>query len=242
MSAETKDLQIVEAEGMSVVEPGTLRLTDERGCVTHSGNQTAISKFGHGGPRDNSGGFRVGAGRKPDVIEYKSTGPRWFVVQSHPQAERLAAREIAERGYRAYLPMQVAERRDRVTPSMVHIVHVPLFSGYLFTEFDRDTDPWTPIRYCEGVKQIFMTPSQRPIAVPVGIVEKLIEKAPERLNLPETLMEPMEPRSVVLISAGVFEGHRAVCKSCDGRMTNLMIEVLGRAMPLLLPRSHVVAI
>lgn len=166
-------------------------------------------------------------------------GPRWFVVQSHPQAERLAAREISEKGYRAYLPMQVIERRDHVLHSMVHIVHVPMFPGYLFVEFDRETDPWTPIRYCEGVRQIFMTPSQRPIAVPVGIVEGLIDDAPQRLNLPDVLMPEISKGTRVVITDGSLRDFMGVCKACDGRFTQVSVELFGRPMTFTIARINV---
>lgn len=166
------------------------------------------------------------------------SGPRWFVVQSHSQAERLAAREIGEKGYRAYLPMQVTERRDRVLASLVHLIHVPLFSGYLFTEFDRDTDPWTPIRYCEGVKQIFMTPSQRPIAVPRGVIEALIDEAPTRLKLPEALMEPIEKGARVRINRGALVDNLGVCAGCDGRITQVKTSLFGGAV-VSIPRCDI---
>ena len=165
-------------------------------------------------------------------------GPRWFVVQSHPQAERLAAREIGEKGYRAYLPMQVTERRDRVLASLVHLIHVPLFSGYLFVEFDREHDPWTPIRYCEGVKQIFMTLSQRPIAVPRGVIEGLIDDAPTRLKLPEVIMEPIEKGARVLIKRGALDGNLGVCAGCDGRITQVKTSLFGGAV-VSIPRCDV---
>ncbi len=165
-------------------------------------------------------------------------GPRWFVVQSHSQAERLASREIAEKGYRAYLPMQVVERRDRVLTSMVHIVHMPMFPGYLFVEFDRETDPWTPIRYCEGVKQIFMTPSQRPIAVARGVVEALIDEAPKRLKLPEVLLSPITRGSKVRIKRGALEDNLGVCAGCDGRVTQVKTNLFG-GVTVSIPRDDV---
>lgn len=196
--------------------------------------------------KSSRGGRRPGAGRpfgttKPVcTFQHKHLGPRWYAVETHPQAERLAVREIAEAGYQAYLPMQVSERRDRVMPSMIHIVHVPLFSGYLFAFFDRDNDPWMPIRQCEGVKQILMTPSQRPLAVPVGDVERMIEDAPNRLKLPELTMEPIAKGARVRIVSGAMTGYLGTCVKCTGRMTKVILDWQGAEATL--ARSDVVAI
>lgn len=165
------------------------------------------------------------------------SGPRWFVAETHPQAERWVARSLAEKGYEAYLPMIVRQRRDSVVRTMMHTVHVPMFGNYLFFRIDADNDPWTPVRYCEGVKQVFMTQSQRPIPVPIGFVERLIETAPERLKLaPEKL--PAHPRGAMLrIESGPMESFTGICVASDGLTTEMNVELFGRVLVVTFPSS-----
>ena len=119
--------------------------------VREAGRMTAeISKSRWGGPRQNSGGARPGAGRKPaaqpvaEIADPAWTGPRWCVVLTWPQAERSAAYELCRAGYSAYLPMIAIRRRDPVLTSLWHKVLVPRLPGYLFALLDP-RDPWAPI-------------------------------------------------------------------------------------------------
>ena len=81
----------------------------------------------------------------------RHAGPRWFVVSTHPQAERRAVQHLAQQGYAIFLPLYAARRRDRVIRTMFHTVELPLFPRYAFVRFDAQRDPWRPILSTPGV-------------------------------------------------------------------------------------------
>jgi hypothetical protein len=77
----------------------------------------------------------------------------WIVVATHPQAERWARDNLVRLGYRCYLPLYATRVRDRTVRTVWRPIERPLFTGYVFTAFS-DADPWTPVRYCPGVRAI----------------------------------------------------------------------------------------
>lgn len=67
-----------------------------------------------------------------------TTSSDWFVLTVKPQHERPVAHALAARGFEAFLPYYLAERRwsDRVKK-----VQVPLFPGYVFGQFELNRRP-----------------------------------------------------------------------------------------------------
>lgn len=206
------------------------------------------SKLGWGGARANSGGARPGSGRKPAqrVIQRNPPGPRWYVLQIQAHARDRIVRDLAEgesrTGYAlrppfvVQLPMTAVERVRR---GKREVVQVPMFVGYLFVEFDRETDNWPTIQQVDGVIRVFTTRSLNPIPVPVGFVEMLIAQAPERLNLPAARMEPCEPGQALRLTGGPMNGFPAQCISCDGLTTRVSVHVFGRDVEMAVRRDGV---
>jgi hypothetical protein len=91
----------------------------------------------------------TGCGSRYDAV--------WAVAQTHPQAERWALQNLTRQGYAAYLPLTVAFRRDRATPTLRHRVSVPLWAGYLFVQPGTH---WAPICSTHGVSRLLMAGPQ----------------------------------------------------------------------------------
>lgn len=163
--------------------------------------------------------------------------PRWFVIQSHPQAERLVARELAEKGYTAFLPMISKKVQDRVVKSMWHIVTSPLFPSYLFVQGYRDSTTWSPVVYTQGVKKLFSSANMRPIPVPRGVIEKFQAEADERMivrGLPD-----IEEGAAVTIEEGPFSSFDGVCLWSDDARVKVLANIFGRLTQVTLPRTSV---
>ena len=60
---------------------------------------------------------------------------RWYVAQTHAQAEAKALLNLARQGFQSYLPQYVKRRRHA---RRVEWVKAPLFPRYLFVRFDLD--------------------------------------------------------------------------------------------------------
>jgi transcription antitermination factor NusG len=163
---------------------------------------------------------------------------RWYVIQTHPQAELYVAHELGRVGYDHYLPMIVVRRRDAVVKTMFHAVQVPMFAGYLFFAMHPEHGCWTPIRYKPGVKKVLMSVSMRPIPVEIGLVEGLIASAPARLHLASEVL-PRHPVGADLrIMSGPMVGYSGKCLSCDGLVTKIEVEIFGRPVAMQMARNQ----
>lgn len=121
-------------------------------------------------------------------------GSRWCVVQTHPQAERWAAANLADQGYRAYLPLESIRRPDRVLPTML-LEHIrPLFPRYIFVNLSV-RDPWGPVTHTRGVAHLLMTGQGLPARVPLGEIEELIARTSER-GVVDDLGPPEQLRAI----------------------------------------------
>jgi transcription antitermination factor NusG len=138
----------------------------------------------------------------------------WAVIRTHPQAERRALEAIGRRGYRAYLP--VCAVRGRRAPKVV-----PLFPRYAFVALPHG-EPWTPVRYAEGVHLLIMNDA-KPAYVPDGTVELLQAGDEVRSVIPEP-GSAWRPGDACLIMHGAFAGMDAVVDAIDGQ--KLLISVL----------------
>ena len=159
----------------------------------------------------------------------------WCVFSTHPQAERLAVAELARAGYRAYLPLIAVHRRDPVVKTMVHVVRVPLFSGYGFVWVEAS---WVPIRYTPGVRDLLMN-GTRPASVPTSLVERLQAEDAERCQLDAQALPRLNVGASVVVSEGPMESLPGVVISCDGLRTQIRLSLFGRMVPVWLNRSIV---
>ena len=207
-----------------------------------------------GGPRPNSGGPRHGAGR-PRTEHIGAThpplGPRWYVIETFPQAERTVSADLARMGWRAYLPLTTVWRPDPVTPTIRRRALVPLFPQIMFVEFDRDSLTWGTIRdRCAGVRAILRGPGGKPAPVPnrptpnTWTVEQLINDDQRRLNLrepPAARNKPRQPGSMCRITEGPLAHHTATVISCDGLQTCVAVQLLGRLVPIELATNALIS-
>lgn len=98
-------------------------------------------------------------------------GERWYVVQSRPQQELHAARQLANQRFHAFVPRvkrTVRHARRRRT------VLTALFPRYLFTALDLERDRWRSVLGTYGVTTMIMD-GERPRPVPPGVVESLAD-------------------------------------------------------------------
>src|SRR5262249_28604689 len=99
---------------------------------------------------------------------------KWFLAHTLPKSERKAEWHLAAQGFKTYLPQfQKTIRHAR----QLRTVQTPLFPRYLFVILDLGRDRWLSVRSTIGVSRLFTYQDGRPIPVPVGLVESLIEQS-----------------------------------------------------------------
>jgi transcriptional antiterminator RfaH len=96
----------------------------------------------------------------------------WYVVHTQPNAEAKAVRHLKTQDFDCFLPRVVETKRSG---RQSRTAFAPLFPRYLFVRFDLDQKRWRAINGTRGVISV-LTNGCLPAAVPVGIVEALLEK------------------------------------------------------------------
>ena len=76
---------------------------------------------------------------------------KWYVVQTHPNAEMRAVTHLLRRGFEVYMPrFRKLRRHARKTELVVR----PLFPRYLFVAFDQAAGSWHAVRSTIGVSNL----------------------------------------------------------------------------------------
>jgi transcriptional antiterminator RfaH len=161
-----------------------------------------------------------------------ASNERWFLVHTLPKSERKAEWNLRAQGFRTYLPLfQKTIRHAR----QLRTVRASLFPRYLFVVLDLERDRWLSVRSTVGVARLFAHQDGRPVPVPVGIVESLIEQSDGNLTrLDAGLVEGQGVR----ILSGPFADFVGTLERMDeaGRV-QVLLQMMGTAVPVMLHRS-----
>jgi transcription elongation factor/antiterminator RfaH len=157
---------------------------------------------------------------------------RWFLVHTQPKSEWRAKLHLGAQGFRTYLPeIQKTIRHAR----KLSTVRAPLFPRYLFITLDLERDRWLSVRSTVGVSRLFTTKDGRPVPVPVGIVESLIEHSDGTVTrLDGGLVKGQQVR----ILCGPFADFIGTLERLNeaGRV-QVLLQLMGSAVPVSLHRS-----
>jgi transcription elongation factor/antiterminator RfaH len=159
---------------------------------------------------------------------------RWFLVHTLPHSERRAELHLGAQGFRTHFPaIQKTIRHAR----QLRTVRAPLFPRYVFLILDLGRDRWLSVRSTFGVSSLY-TCEDRPVPVPEGIVETLIENTDEA-NL--TLFSSgLAPGQSVRILSGPFVDFVGTLERLDdaGRV-RVLLDMMGTAVPVALRRTAI---
>ena len=156
----------------------------------------------------------------------------WIVAATNSQAEHHADANLRHRGYRTYLPLVLRSRRDRVLPTLVHRLLVPLFRSYLFVHYDS-RDPRRPIRETPGVRDLIRCGSEVQFA-PEAAVSALQASEHTRRSLPPPNTQ-WAPGAVCRVGMGIFAGHLGVVTEVGHDMALVSLMFLGHLREISLP-------
>jgi transcriptional antiterminator RfaH len=156
---------------------------------------------------------------------------RWFLAHTLPKSERRAELHLGAQGFRTYLP-QI--RKTIRHARQLRTVRAPLFPRYLFVTLDLERDRWLSVRSTVGVSSLF-TQDGRPVPVPVGIVESLIEQCDGNVTRLDTRLVKGQH---VRILSGPFADFVGTLERLDeaGRV-QVLLEMMGTSVPVTLHRS-----
>lgn len=206
------------------------------------------------GARNRIGGEEALSGARPLECGSRS-GPRWHVAQTHPGAEALAVSELANQHFASLLPLRIHEpqpeapnapRRHRKRNSLPRFG--PAFPTYLFVLFDVARQPWRTIHSTRGVKRLFSYDPERPIPVPVGVVERLMAQLARNQipvlsrHMPQPDAAPVPLGAIVTIMAEPFARQDAICIRSDDRAGCIRVQILATGWEVEVRRGDVVAL
>ena len=140
-------------------------------------------------------------------------GERWYVAMTAPRKERIAEINLANQGFRAFLPRQLATRRhaDKFRTALA-----PVFPRYLFVIVDLERARWRSVNGTIGVQRL-IADAERPIAVAPGVVET---------------SDPIVRRRAARWSFGPMSSPSAIASACNpGRSPDRSASCSGSTAP-----------
>jgi len=165
------------------------------------------------------------------------SGPRWFVIASQSQAERRALDHLQQQGYEAFLPLRTVRRCHH---HVMRTLEVPLFAGYLFTQFDAHREPWRPILSTLGVYAMLRRTDGTPDPVARGVVEAL-QAAQTLAATQQPKTSQWAPGDAVAVANGAFSGHPAVVLEVEPNTVAIAILAFGALHRVTLRADRIVA-
>src|SRR5215469_2080199 len=157
---------------------------------------------------------------------------RWFLVHTLPKNERKAAWHLAAQGFRSFLPQfEKTVRHAR----QLKTVRAPLFPRYLFIVLDLERDLWLSVRSTVGVSSLFSSRDGRPVPVPMGIVESLIERSED--NLTRLDCELIKGQQVRVLTGPFVDFLGTLDRLNAAGRVRVLLQLMGTAVPVTLHRS-----
>ena len=165
--------------------------------------------------------------------KYQLTGAeRWFVVHTLPQRDCSAERQLANQGFRTFLPKIIKTVRHART---LRTVRAPVFPSYIFVALDLGRDRWRCINGTLGVAGLIMA-NQRPQPIPSGVIEALYDLQDESgmLRFDRSLTAGQRIR----VRAGPFAQAVGTLERLDDKgRVRVLLEIMGGHVTAQLDRS-----
>lgn len=164
----------------------------------------------------------------------------WYVIQTKPQCEAMAIRDLGERGFCCYAPIlkkQVIHSRSKKLVTR----RFPLFAGYVFV-WKLPHQTFADIREAKGVRGYLVDGDRNPLSVPCADMRRLTKAdmdgefdhslagQPSRSKR-EAIMRKRFPKgSTVRIVRGPFASFSAMVETATAAgVVKALVSILGQA-------------
>jgi len=164
-------------------------------------------------------------------------GSRWYVVQTHINAEAKAADNLGRQGFGVYLPRYLKRRSHA---RKVDTVARPLFPRYLFVAIDLATQRWRSIQSTLGVSHLVCW-SGTPASVEDSVVSGLKAREDEGGFIKLARRTEFSPGDKVRVIDGAFTDSLALVEGVSDReRVAILLDLLGRKVRVLV-RADLIA-
>jgi len=152
-------------------------------------------------------------------------GSRWYVVQTHVNAEVKAAANLGRQGFSIYFPRYLKRRSHA---RKVEAVPRPLFPRYLFVAIDLAAQRWRAIQSTLGVSNLVCV-GDRPALVENGVIHALQAREDEAGFIGLVRRPAFSPGDKVRILEGAFVDSLALVEDVSDRdRVAVLLNLLGR--------------
>jgi transcriptional antiterminator RfaH len=163
---------------------------------------------------------------------------RWYVVQTHVNAETKAAANLDRQGFAVYLPRYMTRRSHA---RKVEMVARALFPRYLFVAIDLATQRWRAIQSTLGVSHLVCC-SDQPASVEAGVISALKARECEGGFIKLGRRSAFSPGDKVRIVEGVFIDNLALVEGVsDHERVAVLLDLLGRKVRVLVGADLITA-
>jgi transcriptional antiterminator RfaH len=164
--------------------------------------------------------------------------PRWYVVQTHVNAEAKAADNLGRQGFAVYLPRYLKRRSHA---RKVDMVARPLFPRYLFVAIDIATQRWRSIQSTLGVSHLVCW-SGKPASVEDGVINTLKAREDEGGFIKLARSSGFSPGDKVRVVEGAFIDSLALVEGVsDHERVAILLDLLGRKVRVLVGADLIAA-
>ncbi|MGO9390739.1 transcription termination/antitermination protein NusG [Rhodoblastus sp.] len=174
---------------------------------------------------------------KQDNTGVSGRNDRWYVVQTRPNREAEAKRQLENQQFRTFIPLYsktVSHARK------LQKIRAPLFPGYLFVVLDLNRDPWHKVNGTIGVTSLIMA-GERPSPVRAGVVETLIESTAKDGAL--CFVPPLRIGERVRLASGPFSEQLGVLQEFgSSQRVRVLLEIMGGQVPISLPLDAILPV
>ena len=117
----------------------------------------------------------LGSAAADDAPATRPAASSWYALYTQSHCEELVHRQLAAKGFHAFLPkIDVWSRRAGVR----HVIHVPMFPGYLFLHHAMDKASHVEVRKARGLVRILGEQWNRLTVVPddeIQAVQRVVD-------------------------------------------------------------------
>lgn len=165
-------------------------------------------------------------------------GPRWYVVQSQPNAEAKAVSHLNRQGFDTYLPRYLKRRRHA---RRVETVPASLFPRYLFVAIDLNAQRWRSIFSTVGVSRL-VCQGEVPTPISTNIIDGLKAREDNSGFIQLDQRPKYRPGDIIRVLDGAFADYLGLCEGMkDSDRVAILLEMLGRKVRVTVDIGAVVA-
>ena len=159
---------------------------------------------------------------------------RWYVARSQSHKELSAKQRLIAQDFSVFLPLQ--DRTVRHARKMLTVCR-PVFSRYLFVQFDPMTTQWRSINGTIGIDRLLMR-GDAPEPVRPGVVESLLASVDDRDRL--QFLKPLKLGDRVRLLNGPFADQLGVLERLgSNERVHVLLAFLGGPVPVQVDRENV---